>query len=63
MCCVVEFCTRTSPQSVADAVRASAAVEVAGIGVVVSSFVRCEYAKSGSVRGLLSLCFNLYRVH
>ena len=54
---------RTSPWSVANAVRGSAVVEVASIGVVVSCFVRCEYGKSGSVRGLLSLCLNLYRVH
>ena len=63
MCFVVEFCARMSPSSVVHAVRASAAVEVTGVAIVVSSFVRCEYARSGSTCGLLSLCLNLYRVH
>ena len=45
--------------SVAKALDASGAVEVVGIAVVLSSIVRCEYARSGSARGLLSVCLTL----
>ena len=50
---------RTSNLSVADALDASGVVEVARIAVVLSSIVRCEYARSGSARGLLSVCLTL----
>ena len=50
---------RTLNLSVVEALDASGAVEVAGVAVVLSSIVRCEYAKSGSARDLLSVCLTL----
>ena len=50
---------RTLNLSVAEALDASVVVEVAGVAVVLSSIVRCEYIRSGSVRGLLSVCLTL----
>ena len=50
---------RTSNLSVAEALDASRAVEVAGVAVVVSSIVCCEYARSVSARGLLSVYLTL----
>ena len=48
--------------TVAEAIHASAHVEVARVAVVVSCIVHCDcacVARSGSVRGLLSLSLNL----
>ena len=47
--------------SVAEAVHASVAVEVASVAVVLSYIVRCEYAKSGRARGLLSVSQSVER--
>ena len=42
-----------------EALDASGAIDVVGVAVVLSSIVRCEYARSGSARGLLSVCLTL----